>query len=86
MQMSITEYDAGLQVGSCEIKLCQVPVGSGAHSVDCNAVATAAKGILSGGQAHIPGSPSNIQVSVEQTDPSDKRHGDCESPSSTCKF
>ena len=80
------------KVGSCEIKMCQHPVGSGTVSKSCNSVASLAYSIIGG--AAFPGQntgtfsegPSNLVVSVEQTDSKDTGYGDCGEPDTPCTF
>ena len=79
-------------MGSCEIKMCQDPVGSGTVRKSCARVADIATSIITG--SAFPGQhkavfhegPRNLVVSVEQTADRDVNRGDCGEPDHPCRF
>ena len=78
------------KVGSCEIRMCQNPVGYGTVSKKCKEVAKIAAGIIGGAgfpnQQHRSPSNSNLIISVDKTDPKDTGYADCGSPTIPCNF
>ena len=79
-----------VQVGSCEIKMCQVPVGSGNKSLDCQAVSRLALNIIQGSQKGAPAGAipynSGLTIAVEKSDPNDSNSADCGSPTQPCRW
>ena len=80
------------KVGSCEIKMCQSPVGSGTVRKTCASVALIATSIIGGAAfpdqhtAVFSDGPRNLVVSVEQTASKDTKYGDCGEPDHPCSF
>ena len=79
-------------MGSCEIKMCQNPVGAGTIAKSCASVATLASSIIGGAafphqhQALFKEGPSYLVINVAQTNDRDTKYNDCGEPDSPCTF